>query len=103
MRWRRIVTVITMLLVGSIGLFFALGALGSLGMVLKALWTGVFERADFRENTGDVRIFRVADPDWFWGNVGFYTFVSVVLGFMAGAIICPLAACLRYRFRRNLQ
>jgi hypothetical protein len=99
MYWRRILTVIAMLLTGSIGLFIAMAALGCLGMVLNALWTGVFERPDFRENMGDVRILRATDPEWFWSNVAFYTYISVELGVMGGAITLPLAVCLKLRFR----
>ena len=97
---RRIGALITMLLIGPIGLLFAVGALGSLGMVLKAVSTGVFERPDFREETGDVRISRTATPEWFWDNVTFYTFVSVVLASIAAAIIWLLTMYLGRRFRK---
>jgi hypothetical protein len=73
-------------------------------MVLSALWTGVFERPDFRENTGDVRIFRATDADWFWSNVEFYALASVVFCLIAVAIILPLAIYLKRslaRFRAN--
>jgi small-conductance mechanosensitive channel len=97
---RRIVALIAMLLIGPIGVLFAMGALGSLLTVLKAVWTGVLERPDFREETGDVRILRTATPEWFWDNVTFYTFVFVVLALIAVAIIWPLTRCLGRCFRK---
>ena len=96
---RRFMAVIAMLLIGSIGLFFAMKALSFSGMVLSAVWTGVFQRPDFREDTGDVRILRASDPDWFWGNVEFYTFVSVVFLLIAVPIILPLVIYIKHCFR----
>jgi hypothetical protein len=98
---KRILAVIVALLVGPIGLIFATGAFGCLSMVVKGLWTGVLEREDYLGATGDVRIVRITDPDWYWENIEFYTFVFVVLGLIATAIIWSLLKLLRYSFRKR--
>jgi hypothetical protein len=98
---RRLLAVIAILIVGSIGLLLALLALGFLIDVLSALWTGVFERPDYRENTGDVRIVRATDPDWYWSNVQFYTGVSFLLGSTAMPILWLLTLGIREFFRKS--
>jgi hypothetical protein len=70
-------------------------------MVLPALWTGVFERPDFREETGGVRIVRATDPDWFWGNVEFYSFLAIVFCVIATLFLLPLAIRIAAVFRRG--
>lgn len=66
-------------------------------LVSSALWYGVFERPDFREDTGDVRIVKAIDPDWFWSNVEFYAFVSIICVVIAVAILLPLVIAIRNR------
>jgi hypothetical protein len=98
---RRLLAVIAILIVGSIGLLLALLALGFLIDVLSALWTGVFERPDYRENTGDVRIVRATDPDWYWSNVQVYACLSFVLGSTAVPILWLLTLGIRECFRKS--
>jgi hypothetical protein len=80
-----------MLLIGPIGSYFAFLAFYFSKMVTSALRCGVFERPDFREDTGDVRIVKTIDSDWFWSNVEFYTVVSIICVSIAIAILVPLA------------
>ena len=79
------------LVTGLPGIFSGLLALNFSRIVLSAVWTSVLERPDFREETGDVRIFRATDPDWFWGNVEFYSILSIVLWMTAMVLVFPLA------------
>ena len=88
---RRFIAVIVTVLIGPIGLFFAMLALAFFKKVLSAVWTGVFVQQDLRENTGDSTILRTTDPDLFWGQVEFYTVVSVVLCLIAVTIFLPRA------------
>jgi hypothetical protein len=89
------------LLIGLPGLYLALGAFYFSRIVLLAVWTGVFERPDFREATGGVTIFRVTNPDWFWGNVEFYSFLSVGLWVIAVVLILPFTIRIASGFRRG--
>lgn len=91
----RLIAVIATLVVGLIGLFFALWALVFSEMVLWAVVTGVLRGTDFRENTGDWTVLRATDPEEFWSLVGFYTPVSIVSWLIALALIWPVAICLR--------
>jgi hypothetical protein len=68
-------------------------------MVLKALWTGAFERPDFREDTGDVTILRSEQPGDFWNNVTFYAVMALLLLSFSLAFFYPLATYLRRAFR----
>lgn len=96
----RVVAIAAMLLFGPVGLIFAWGAFGSLTMVLKALWTGVLKRPDFREATGDVVILLSERPGDFWIQVRFYTVIALVLGSIALAIILPFAIYLGQALRK---
>jgi ABC-type sugar transport system permease subunit len=89
LRWFGVILAI--LLLGPIGVFFAIQALYFSKMVSSALWYGILERPDFREGTGDVRIVKITDPDWFWSNVEFYTLVSIISVSIAVAVLLPLA------------
>ena len=95
MRWFR--TILVILLIGPIGSYFAFLAFYFSKMVASALLFGVFERPDFREDTGDVRIVKTIDPDWFWSNVKFYTVVSIICVSIAIAILLPLAIYVKSR------
>jgi hypothetical protein len=88
---RRFGVILARLLVGLIGAFFAVQGFYFSKMASSALWYGVFERPDFRENTGDVRIVKITDPDWFWSNVEFYAVVGCICVLIAVAILLPLA------------
>jgi hypothetical protein len=96
---RRLVAIVVILFIGPIGLLFTGGALGFSKMVLWALWSGVFERPDFRENTGDVSIWKSSAPDVFWANVVFYSIVSLVCFQFAVATLWPLVIYVRRAFR----
>jgi hypothetical protein len=74
-------------LAGLIGFVFGLGAIGMLVQCAVAIFTGVFVRDDLLEATGEVRIVRATDPDWFWGNIEFYAFVSLLLGLFAWGLV----------------
>src|SRR5262245_48254483 len=87
---RRVVAAIAILLIGPIGLVFAFGAFAQLIRVLDALWTGVFQRPDFREDTGDVIIWRTERPGDFWNQVTFYAVIGAALGSLALVINLPL-------------
>jgi hypothetical protein len=100
---RRFIAVIVMLPIGALGFIFVTQALYFSGMVLSAVVTGVFERPDFREATGDVRILQTADPDWFSGNVKFYTIVSVGLWLIAAFLVWVLLISVRHGFRTPRQ
>ncbi len=96
----RFIAVIATLLIGPLGLFFAMLALGFGRTVVSALWTGVFVGSDLREGTGDYRILRTTDPALFWDQVEFYTVVSVVFCFIAMIIILPLVIYIKVAFER---
>ena len=82
------------------GILLAGMTLVCLVIVLPALWTGVLERPDFLGGMENVRIVRTADPSWFWSNVEFYGFVSVVLGAITPVLFLPLAFRIAAVFRR---
>ncbi len=96
----RSVAVIAMLVFAPIGLFFVWGVFSSLRMVLKEVWTGVIERPNFMDDTGDVTIWRSEQPGDFWIAVRLYTVVAVVLGSIALSIFLPLSTYLRRSFRK---
>jgi hypothetical protein len=92
---RRIKPILVAIIVAPIGWVFASYAFLFSRMVLSALWMGVLERPDFRENTGDVRIVRATDPDWFWSNIEFYSFLSLIFCLIAAIIAVPLTIYLK--------
>jgi len=96
----RVVAVMAMLLIGPVGLIFALSAFGPLAMVLKALWTGVFERPDFLGDTGDVTILRSEQPGDFWNNVTFYAVIALLLLSFSLGFFYPLVTYLRRVLRK---
>jgi hypothetical protein len=91
----RSVAVIAMLVFGPFGLFFFWGAFSSLRMVLKGVWTGVFEQPNFIDDTGNATIWRSEQPGDFWLAVRLYTVVAVVLGSIALSIFLPLSTYIR--------
>jgi len=94
------VAITAMLLFGPAGLIFAWSAFGPLGMVLKALRTGAFERPDFLGDTGDVTILRSEQPGDFWNSVTFYAVIALLLFSFSLAFFCPLVTYLRRVFRK---
>jgi small-conductance mechanosensitive channel len=96
----RVVSIIALFLFGPVGLIFAWYAFGPLAMVLKALWTGVFERPDFLGDTGDVTILRSEQPGNFWDNVTFYAVIAVLLLSFSLAFFYPLVTYLRRVLRK---
>jgi hypothetical protein len=97
----RVGTLLVVSLAAVVGAFFVYQALYFSRMVCRALVMRTFERPDFMGDMSIVRIAEAADPDWFWGNVEFYSVVSVILGAIAFAFLLPLAICVKNRFLRK--
>ena len=99
----RSISWVVVLVIALPGLLSALVTLFFLRMVLPALWTGVFERPDFRDGTDDVRIVRATDPDWYWGNVEFYSVLAAVSCAIAAGLLLPLAFRIAAVIRSKVQ
>jgi hypothetical protein len=95
----RLISLTPMLIVGLIGLFFALSGLGIARSIVSALLTGVFVRQDELGATGEVRISRATDPIWFWDNLKAWSLVAFVLTLIGLSILLPVTVCMRQRMR----
>jgi hypothetical protein len=100
-RARKLIVWTVAFLVALPGFYLALGALYFSRMVVSAIWTGVFQRPDFREATEDVVIFKIAEPGLFWGNVEFYSIISFVLWMVTLTLLFPLAIKIVGAFRHS--
>ena len=95
MRLKRTIVGMLFLLVGPFGLFLALFAFGKFISIITAIWTGVFERPNYMDGTGDAIISRAQDPDLFWSNIQFWSFASILAGFFGLIILWSLAVSMK--------
>lgn len=99
----RIISGALLLFLGPLGLLIAFTVLRLSKWLLTALWTGVLERVNMIDGTGDVTFLMTKEPVDFFFNFVFWSFVSLILGLISTAILWPIIVYVHRSFRKQRE